>query len=93
MKEITVEDYFVGQAKARGGVALKIAPVSFVGLPDRMALLPRGRVGFCELKKPDEEPSAIQGYWLSLLSSLGFVAQWCATKRGVDAFYATLDAQ
>lgn len=45
-------------ARARGYKFVKVTSV--VGFPDRMLILPQGRVVFVELKRPDEEPTRIQ---------------------------------
>lgn len=51
MRESRVEAEFTRQVKRLGGWAIKILP-SVSGLPDRMAIMPGGRVIFVELKRP-----------------------------------------
>lgn len=51
MRETRVEAEFTSQVKRLGGWAIKILP-SVSGLPDRMAIMPGGRVIFVELKAP-----------------------------------------
>ena len=46
------------------------------GIPDRMILLPQGKVGFLEMKRPGNKTSAMQDIWLDRLRALGFKATW-----------------
>ncbi|HCW05603.1 MAG TPA: nuclease, partial [Clostridium sp.] len=44
----------------------------FAGMPDRLILLPTGRIGFVEVKRKGEKPRPIQFTRHKLLKSLGF---------------------
>jgi hypothetical protein len=86
-KEEGIESYLKERAKALGGLAIKFAPLSFVGLPDRIVLLPRGRIGFIELKRPKSDPpTEVQFYWLRWLETRGFLATWTDNRGAIDAF-------
>ena len=50
MKESTIERRLVQGIKKAGGLALKFVSPGHAGVPDRLVLLPRGRVIFVELK-------------------------------------------
>jgi hypothetical protein len=66
-----------------GGLAVKVRFLT--GWPDRMVLLPGGRILWVELKRPKGgkfEP--LQPYWLKKLRGLGFGAHVCRTKQEVD---------
>lgn len=52
MLEREIEQQLVKAAKAAGGLALKFMSPGFDGLPDRILLLPGGRVCFAEVKAP-----------------------------------------
>jgi hypothetical protein len=54
-----------------GGVFRKLAPL-VVGDPDRIALLPNGRIIFIELKRPGEVPTPIQVFRHREIRELGF---------------------
>lgn len=87
MKEISVEEYLAERVRALGGWTFKFVPVSFVGVPDRIILLPGGRCGFLELKRPGgPPPRANQLGWVKRLQALGFPATWTDSKFGVDHF-------
>ena len=48
MREKTIEHQLVMAAKAIGGIAPKLVSPGFDGMPDRLVLLPGGRIGFVE---------------------------------------------
>jgi hypothetical protein len=82
--EARIEKALVEAARELGGLAIKIAPVSFVGLPDRLILLPGGRALFVEVKSPGQTPTPLQLWWLDKLQRLGFVADWIDSVEQVD---------
>lgn len=71
MRERRVEQEFTRQVKGLGGWAVKILP-SIRGLPDRMALLPGGRIYFVELKSPTGTAQVHQTIVHARLEKLGF---------------------
>ncbi|OHY29643.1 nuclease [Streptococcus parauberis] len=72
MREKVVEEALVKAVKCRGGLALKLTSPSWVGIPDRLVLLPQGRLGFVEVKAPGKVPRPLQVRRLEQLKSLGF---------------------
>ena len=50
--ERDIERALVGMVKRNGGLCLKWVCPGWVGVPDRMILLPGGRLIFVELKRP-----------------------------------------
>ena len=56
MREKTIEQKFRAAVKAAGGLAVKFASPGFDGVPDRLALLPGGRMAFVEVKAPRKKP-------------------------------------
>ena len=70
----------------RGGLCLKWVCPGWSGVPDRIILLPGGRVIFAETKRPkDGRVSKLQQWWLGRLRRLGFVAcvvwDWSDVER------------
>lgn len=58
---------------ALGGKCLKWVCPGWSGVPDRIVLLPGGRIYFVETKRPkDGKPSALQIKWSKWLTALGF---------------------
>ena len=72
MREKTIEQKFVAAVNAVGGLALKFTSPGFDGVPDRLALLPGGKMAFVEVKAPGEKPRPLQLARHRLLRRLGF---------------------
>ena len=72
MREKVIEQKLVRAAKNMGGIALKYVSPGFDGMPDRIVLLPGGRIGFVEVKAPGEKPRPLQLSRHGLLRRLGF---------------------
>lgn len=62
----------VKNAKKAGGIALKFVSPGHAGVPDRLVLLPNGRMGFVEVKAPDKQPRPLQAASHKKLRALGF---------------------
>lgn len=59
--------------ESRGGLCLKWVCPGWVGVPDRIVLLPGGRVIFVETKRPKGgRVSPMQEWWRRKLTQLGF---------------------
>ena len=72
MLEKTLEHKFVTEVKRVGGLALKFVSPGFDGVPDRLVLLPGGKLGFVEVKAPGKRPRPLQLARHRLLRRLGF---------------------
>ena len=71
-KEIERKLKILVEGKLRG-LCLKWVCPGWCGVPDRILLLPGGRVQFAELKRPDGVPSPMQIWWKRRLEGMGFV--------------------
>ena len=71
MREKTVEQKLVKAVKSRGGICPKLVCPGFDGMPDRLVLLPDGKVGFVEVKAPGEKARPLQVSRHNLLRGLG----------------------
>ena len=60
MREKTIEQHLVKAVKNSGGIAPKLVSTGFDGMPDRLVLLPGGKIGFVEVKVPGKEPRPLQ---------------------------------
>lgn len=72
MRESEIERKLVAAVKARGGIAPKLVSPGLDGMPDRLVLLPDGRMAFVELKASGRKPRAIQCRRIHELVSLGY---------------------
>ena len=72
MREKHIEKELAARTKAMGGIAPKFTSPGFDGMPDRLVLLPHGRMGFVELKAPERKPRPLQMARHRLLRRLGF---------------------
>ena len=74
MREREIEKKLVIETKARGGMAAKFTSPGMNGMPDRLVLMPGGRMGFVELKAPGKKPRLGQELRMRQLRRLGFKA-------------------
>ena len=72
MREKTLERKLVEAVTRMGGLALKFTSPGMAGVPDRLLLLPEGRIAFVEMKAPGERPRPLQLYRHKQLRNLGF---------------------
>lgn len=87
MIEKTVEKELCDRIKNElGGWALKFISPGQNGVPDRIVLLPGGRVVFVETKAPGKKLRRLQDYVCGLITRLGFTVLRIDTKEKVDEF-------
>lgn len=72
MLEKHIEQHFVKAVRAAGGIAPKLTCPGFDGMPDRIALMPGGRIAFVEVKALGQKPRPLQTARHRLLRRLGF---------------------
>lgn len=72
--EAEVEAALVARVRAAGGVCWKFTSPGTQGVPDRIVILPGGRVGFVELKRTGALPRPIQIRRLEQLAALDVAA-------------------
>ncbi|MDC7248452.1 MAG: VRR-NUC domain-containing protein [Sphaerochaetaceae bacterium] len=83
MLERDIEKQLVVETKRMKGLALKFTSPGFVGVPDRLILLPGGKLAFVEVKKECEKPRAIQISRHKLLRKLGFKVYVLDSKKQI----------
>lgn len=89
MLEKEIEKALVRAVKKDGGKCLKFISPSFTGVPDRMVLLPKGKIAFVELKAPGKKPRALQKKRMNQLMELGFL---CFVIDGIEQIGGVMDA-
>ena len=72
MREKEIEQKLVAETKAAGVIAAKFVSPGLDGMPDRLVLLPGGKIGFVEVKAPGKVPRPLQVARHRLLKRLGF---------------------
>lgn len=84
LTEKDIEKYLRDEIKKAGGIAYKFVSPGNAGVPDRMVLLPGGRMVFVELKAPGKKPTALQNLQAKRISDLGFIVCFLDSKKEVD---------
>lgn len=72
MREKQIEHTLVMAVKAAGGMCPKLVSPGTDGMPDRMILLPKGHIGFVEVKAPGKKPRPLQERRHKQMRELGF---------------------
>lgn len=77
----------MARVRAAGGLCWKWVSPSTVGVPDRICLLPGGRVVFVELKRPGGNLSPIQVKVLDRLRAVGAEVHVLSSKEAVNEVF------
>lgn len=72
MRESFIEEKLTKAVNQNGGVCWKFTSPGTAGVPDRIILMPEGRIAFVEVKAPGEKPRPLQLSRHRLLRRLGF---------------------
>lgn len=70
--EKLIERKLVEHVKTNGGLCIKLLCDQFIGLPDRLCLLPNQKAVFVEVKTTGQKPRKIQALVHNKLRALGF---------------------
>lgn len=84
MLEKDIENRLVQAVEKAGGQALKFEVPGKAGMPDRIILVPGGRVIFVEVKAPGGKPRMLQRKRLDDLTALGFEATYIDSIREAE---------
>lgn len=72
LNEKQVELKLVTETRKKGGLAVKFVSPGYAGMPDRLVLLPGGKLAFVEVKAPGKKPRVLQVKRHEKLRELGF---------------------
>ncbi len=89
MREKTIESKLVKAVKEKGGIAPKFVSPGLDGVPDRLVLLPGGKIAFIELKATGKKLRPLQVRRKRQLEKLGF-SVYCIDRA--DQIGGILDA-
>jgi len=84
MRETTIERYLCRRVKELGGKAYKLQSPGNDGMPDRLCILPGGKVIFVETKAPRETPRPLQVCRHKELQRLGCFVRIADSRQQVD---------
>lgn len=73
MQEKYIEQKLVAKVKSMGGIAPKFVSPGIDGMPDRIVLLPMGRIAFIECKATGKKMRPLQKKRKKQLEVLGFL--------------------
>lgn len=90
MRESTIENRFRLAVKSRGGLCLKLNCPGYTGIPDRLNLLPGGRLFFAEFKFGKGKLSMRQEAVIRVLRGLGFEV-WVIDENNINEYIKRLD--
>ncbi|MDO4564687.1 MAG: VRR-NUC domain-containing protein [Clostridia bacterium] len=81
MREKSIEAKLVKAVKSMGGLAPKFISPGLDGMPDRIVLLPHGRLAFVEVKANGQKLRPLQVRRKGQLEALGF-SVYCLDDAG-----------
>ncbi len=81
-----LEQILTKEVKKLGGLALKFVSPGVAGVPDRIVLLPNGKIVFVELKAPGKKMRPLQIKRKEQLESLGFLVYCIDSLNGIEDF-------
>ncbi len=86
MRESQLEKELRKAVEQAGGRCFKLPATLYRGIPDRMVLLPKGRIFFIELKTEKGRPSKTQSAFRIFLQSIGFYSDIIHGKSALKEF-------
>ena len=86
MTEKTLEKKLKREIEALGGLCLKLQSPGMTGIPDRLVLLPGGKIWFVEVKKPGGVISERQIEVMRKIAGLSFFVDIISTEQKLESF-------
>jgi len=81
-----IEAKLAREIKKAKGLCIKLLPLMFTGLPDRLILLPGGVIHFIETKSLGDSPRKRQLFVHRQLASLGFIVLIIDSNQKLNDF-------
>ena len=92
MREKSIESRLAAEVRRRGGLAPKFVSPGLDGVPDRLILLPGGKIAFAELKSPGKTLRPLQNVRRRQLETLGFPVFVIDSKEQIGGVLDALSA-
>lgn len=86
MLESEIESRLKLEVEKLGGLALKFVSPGMAGVPDRIVLMPNGKVVFVELKAPGKKMRPLQLKRKKQFEMLGFKVYLIDSMQGIKNF-------
>lgn len=90
MKECAVEKHLISVTRACGGLCFKFTSPGVAGVPDRIVILPGGKIGFVETKAPGRRPRLLQRAVIRDLYRRGCRVATIDSLKSVEGFVRRL---
>lgn len=86
MREARIESKLKVEIERRGGLSVKFVSPGWAGAPDRLVLMPGGRLWFLELKAPGKRPRPLQEKRIAELMGRGFRVRVVSSAGELEEF-------
>ena len=71
MREKDIEQHYKKLVEKEGGLFIKFTSPQNSGVPDRIVIMPGGKIYFVEFKAPGKKPRPLQQYIIEHIRKLG----------------------
>ena len=92
MQEKYIEQKMVAAVKSMGGKAPKFVSPGIDGMPDRIVLLPMGRIAFVECKATGKKMRPLQNKRKKQLEALGFLVYCLDDVKQIGGILSEIQA-
>lgn len=91
--EKCIERKLVEKVRTIGGRAYKFVSPGNAGVPDRLIILPGGKIGFAEMKRPGGKASKLQENQIRFLRNLDCDVEILSTTEHIDKFLEKIQSR
>ena len=92
LTEKQIEKKFCNAVKLAGGMALKFSAQFKAGVPDRIVLMPEGKIYFVEMKRENGVVSEIQKHTFEEFAKFGFPVHIINSVEMIENFISEVTA-
>lgn len=90
ISEKLIEKKLKNEVELMGGLALKFSSSFYTGMPDRIILMPGGKISFVETKSEGKKTTPRQNVVIGVLRSLGFRVDIIDNLETLDKYIKSL---